>query len=572
MAAPSIRFRLTVTYTLAFGILLAVLSISLYRDARARLYAQADAQIEQTAAAVRPLLSVSQSQVTWLVDKKVVDESSYLIAHAVFDEQGRFLDGSSLSSIYNLGFTDAAQQAIQTRSLIWETVPVQQDHQLRTLNTPITGSDGRTYLLRTGMLLDQAEDDLRQLAASLTTLGPLVMIMGALAGWWLAGGALQPVADITATAKRISASNLTERLPLRGTGDELDRLSTQLNEMISRLENSFEQMSQFISNVSHELRTPLAALRGSSEIALRGDRSQQEYRALLERNLGELDRLGQTVSDLLAVARAEAGQLVLKRRPEDLVELTRDAVESTRALADERGIAIEFQADGEITAEVDPTHFLRLLINLLDNAIKYNRSNGRVDVSMKTLDGWALISITDTGPGIPAGELPHIFDRFYRGQGEHSESIGGTGLGLGLANGVVVAHGGRLTVESQPGEGCTFRVWLPLKAEYAASAPLGALPAPFLQAASEEASIHRPEVKSLRRSVTMLQHVVRGGYWLGIVSAVIAIVWRIVVDLGVPPVLEYPGGEVSYKGFINGAFLFLLIAAATAGYLSLKKE
>lgn len=167
MGQPSIRVRLTLAYTLAFGILLGFLSISLYRTAAAQIYAQADAQIEEGAAVVRPLFNVSQSQVTWLVDKKVVDQSSYLLAHAIFDDQGQYLDGSVLASVYNLRFTAAARQAVATRAPAWETLVVQNNHRLRMFNTTVTGSDGRVYLFRVGMLLDQSEDDLRRLAASL---------------------------------------------------------------------------------------------------------------------------------------------------------------------------------------------------------------------------------------------------------------------------------------------------------------------------------------------------------------------------------------------------------------------
>jgi heavy metal sensor kinase len=277
----------------------------------------------------------------------------------------------------------------------------------------------------------------------------------------MAGRALDPVVEITTKARQISASNLAERLPLRGTQDELDQLSATLNEMIARLQQSFDHMSQFISNVSHELRTPLAAVRGSCEVALRGAGSREELRAVLVSNIEELDRLAGTVSNLLALARAEAGQVPLNRRRENLSELVRDAVESVRVLATERGIQMNCQADGEVLAEVDPEHILRLLINLLDNAIKYNRDHGKVDVTLDAADAWAVVSVRDTGPGISPEDMPRIFERFYRGQGEAAENASGTGLGLGLARWVATAHGGRIEVESQPGEGSVFRVWLP---------------------------------------------------------------------------------------------------------------
>lgn len=574
MVQLSIRVRLTLAYTLAFGILLGLLSISLYRTAAAQLYAQADAQIQEGATVVRPLFNVSQSQVTWLVDKKVVDQSSYLLAHAIFDDQGQYLDGSILASVYNLRFTDAARRAVETRSPAWETLVIQNDHRLRMFNTTITGSDGRVYLFRVGMLLDQSEDDLRRLAASLAALVPLVLLLGGGVGWLLAGDALRPVAEITAAAQQISASKLAERLPLRGTGDELDRLSATLNEMITRLQGSFEQMSQFISNVSHELRTPLAALRGSCEIALRNAKSEDECRAVLASNIEDLDRLARTVSDLLALARAEAGQRLLKPRPENLTELVRDAVESTRPLAAEHGISIHYQADGEVLADVDPEHVLRLLINLLDNAIKYNRPNGRVEVRLGTDNKWAVISVTDTGSGITPEDLPRIFDRSYRGQNEHAGITGGTGLGLSLANWVATAHGGRIDVESQAGQGSTFRLWLPKTKGSISPQSVGETEQTHtldvVEANEVPNSIQTKVQASLlpERNSTMLIYTVRWSYWLGIACAVVALVWRGLHALGVPDRIAYSiDRSVGYPGFLSGSFLFLLIAAATAGYL-----
>jgi len=577
MGQLSIRARLTLAYTIAFGILLGLLSVGLYRTAAARLYAQVDTQIAEAAATSRPLFNISQSQVTWLVDKKLLDQSSSLVAQAIFNDTGQFLDGSALAGVYNLGFTEAGRHALETRSPTWETLTIQNDHRLRALNLTVSGSDGRLYLVRSGMLLDQIEDDLRQLVGVLASLVPLILLMGGLVGWLLASDALRPVAAITATARQITASNLNERLPLRGTRDELDRLSATLNEMIARLQDSFEQMSHFLSNVSHELRTPLAALRGSCEMAVRSAKSEEECRAVLADNIEELDRLAHTVSDLLALARAEAGQTLLKRRTENLAELVRDAVESARVLATERGVSIDCQTDSETTLEFDPEHLLRLLINLLDNAIKYNQPNGRVEVQVKTVDNWAVVSIADTGRGIASEDLPHIFDRFYRGEG--ATSAGGTGLGLSLARWVATEHGGRIEVNSQPGNGSTFRLWLPTKPGAAlGSAPQTGLtsqvsrgrPSPKEKAGPSSGSLEIGwlPVNSLERRTIMLQHIVRWSYWLGIACGVITLLWRGFVAVGFQEYIQYGERQLTWNAFLNGAVLFLLIAAATGSYLS----
>lgn len=566
MERLSIRVRLAFAYIITFGILLGLLSVGLYRIATARLYAQADAQIKEGAAAVRPLFNVSNSQVAWLVDRKVMNQSPSLVAYAIFDEQGSYLDGSNLANVYNLGFTKTAGRVLQTRSPAWETITLQNQHKLRVLTSAITGSDGRVYLLRAGMLLDRAEDDLHQIASSLATLVPLILVMGGMVGWWLADDALRPVAEITATARRISASNLAERLPLRGTRDELDRLSTTLNEMISRLQNSFEQMSHFLSNVSHELRTPLAGLRGSCEIALRNAKSADECRAVLANNIEQLDRLANTVSDLLEMAHAEAGQMVLKRKRENITELVRDAVESIRPLATEQAISIHYHADDEILADVDPEHFLRSFVNLLDNSIKYNNPNGRVEINLKAGGDRIMVSVADTGRGIAPEDLPHIFERFYRGHTEGGRSDSGTGLGLSLARWVAAAHGGHIEVESQLGYGSTFRIWLPKDGKK----PIG--PGEPVFQAEPASRIPNPPGERRRAPFyegrpTMHQQIVRWSYRLGIACGVIAFLWRGLIAVGVPGYVQYGAQEVSYRGFLNAAILFLLVAAATAGYL-----
>lgn len=461
MPKLSIRVRLALAHTILLGIILSLWSAGLYHVAKGRLLAQVDAELEERFAAVRLPLSVGNGRVNWLVDRRAVEESSY-IAHAIYDGSGLLLERSQLADIFALPVTDAARRAVEERRPQWETLELAYGHTVRVLNSPITGSDGAPYLLRVSRLLDQAEDDLRLLVTLLALFLPLILLAGGLAGWWMAGRALAPVAEITAAANRITARHLAERLPLRGTGDELDQLSHTLNDMMARLQSSFERMSQFLSNVSHELRTPLAALRGSCDVALRTARSEAEYREALSSNIEDLERLSHTVFNLLALARAEAGQVPLHCRPEDLGELLRDAVESTRPLASERGVSIECAAKQDVYAAVDAEHILRLLVNLLDNAIKYNQPGGQVRAEVGARDSWAVLTVADTGQGISPEDLPHIFDRFYRGEKEHGSASRGAGLGLSLVHWIAHAHGGRIEVQSELGRGSTFRVWLPV--------------------------------------------------------------------------------------------------------------
>ncbi|MBI3406293.1 MAG: HAMP domain-containing protein, partial [Acidobacteria bacterium] len=552
-----------------FGVLLVFLSIGLFRTSSLRLNQQVNADLQARAAAIRPLISVAGSSVNWLGGKEFVDQSSGSTFYVIYDNRGAFVEGSAGARLYNLGFSAAAAAAISTRQPTWETVSNHNSSGIRCLNNVITGTDGKSYVLRVAAPLDQIHEELQLLITSILALLPLVLLSGGLAGWWLAGRALAPVSEITALAGRISVSHLGERLPLRGTGDELDQLSAQLNRMIARLQYSFEQMSQFLSNVSHELRTPLAALRGRSEMAVRNAKTVEEFRTIVSGNIEVHQRMAETISDLLALARAEAGQTVLNHRSENLSELLRDVVESTRPLADTNGVTLRFRANSEIHAEVDPTHVMRLVINLVDNAIKYNKKGGGVDVLLDTADGYALLSVTDTGIGIAAEDLPHIFDRFFRGDPDNSNGTGGTGLGLGLARWVANAHGGKIEVESQLGAGSCFKVWLPLnKSEVSPEARSRV----WVLESSENRNIDQ-DMELFERSDAMWKQVVVGSYWLGIVSGAVALFWRSIVALGLPDTFYYGADRgVGYEGFLKGALLFLLVSCATRGYAATSKE
>jgi len=460
----SLRFRLTLAHTLTIGILLGMWAFIFYRVVANRLEAQLNEQLVLRLATLRAILRISDGEVKWLFDQNDA-EQHYVVAQAgfyyqVFDQDGAFRSGSNLASFVAFPFTGAAARALRTDVPTSEDFVLRDRYKLRAVNSALQGLDGKRYLLRVGILAEEVESTLRELAIVLAALVPLLVVVTGSVGWWVSGRALRPVGEISAATRKITSSSLAERLPLQGTKDELDQLSATLNEMIARLQDSFEQMSQFITNVSHELRTPLAAMRGTSEVALKTAKSEADYRKVLEKNVGELERLAGTVTDLLELARAEAGQLVLRRKSEDLAEMARDAVESFRALAAERNISIQFEADGDVRAEVDPEHVLRLLTNLIDNAIKYNIPGGRIEVSVSVEDAGALITVFNTGKGIALWDREHIFDRFYRG-GRVEGMTGGSGLGLSLARWVVSAHGGRIEVESEPGQGAEFRVWFP---------------------------------------------------------------------------------------------------------------
>jgi heavy metal sensor kinase len=303
-----------------------------------------------------------------------------------------------------------------------------------------------------------------QLARLRLALGVGLMVgvcLAGLAGYLLAGRALAPVAQMAARAGRIGAENLHERLPLPNPNDELGRLGGVFNQTLARLQRSFAQLRQFTSDASHELRTPLTALRAVGEVALGQPRQPAEYRETIGSMLEEADRLSRLVDSLLLLARADAGQVPLLRKTVDLVALAREVGTQLGALSEERDQRIAIHADGPVPVSADSEILRRAVVNLIDNAIKHAPLGSAIDVRVGHADAGPTLAVTDAGPGIAREHQARIFDRFYRVDPGRARDAGGTGLGLAIAKWSVEAHGGTIEVESDPGNGSTFRIVLP---------------------------------------------------------------------------------------------------------------
>jgi len=311
--------------------------------------------------------------------------------------------------------------------------------------------NGETFDLAVGTSIHGVEHTLDLLRLLLLSLSPLVIAMACAGGWWLSGRALKPVKDITAAALNISIENLSKRLPVPATGDELTDLTEVLNTMLARLESAVKTLSQFVADASHEFRTPLAVIRTTAELALRRARSPEAYRDSLQEIGAEAERMTVLVEDLLILARSDAGVADMPLSPLDLSEILRDVLGEMRNLAEFRRIHIQPILDKVMISGNRPALHRALLV-LLDNALKYSAEGGDVMVTLSD----ASLEIKDFGTGISHEDLPHIFKRFY--QADRARSQGGYGLGLSLAESIVKAHGGSIEVSSVFGEGSTFRV------------------------------------------------------------------------------------------------------------------
>jgi heavy metal sensor kinase len=293
-------------------------------------------------------------------------------------------------------------------------------------------------------------------------LGLAVLILGAVSGGFLlAQRALAPVDRVIGSAERISSRNLSQRLPVPNTGDELERLSVALNNMIQRLEDAFKQTQRFLADASHELRTPLTIMQAGLEAMTEKANVKLDVQEIAGSTLAETERLRKIVEGLFALSRLDAGEALEKSAPFDLSELVFSTADQMCLLAEDKAVSIKCLLDQKVIVDGDRARIKQIVVNLLDNAIKYTPPGGRIEVRVTGRDSKAILEVADTGIGIPAEALPHIFERFYRVDKARSREMGGAGLGLSIVKSISTAHGGRVEVHSKEGEGTRFTVELP---------------------------------------------------------------------------------------------------------------
>ena len=302
--------------------------------------------------------------------------------------------------------------------------------------------------------------ELHLAAWELSGVGGIVLFFGLAGGWWMAGRAIRPIQDISSAAAKISAGDLSQRINMAETESELGKLAAVLNSTFARLETSFAQQQQFTSDAAHELRTPVTVMLTQTQMALNRQRSEAEYRETLGACQRSAQRMRRLIESLLELARLDAGQEQLKHMSFDCAATVNECVESIRPLADERGVALITELT-PLNCVGDPERIGQVITNLLTNAIQYNRIGGQVRVGLKKENGLGTLTVSDTGIGIPAVDLPHVFERFYRGDKARTASNGHSGLGLAICKAIIEAHGGTIDVSSEPDRGTTFTVRLP---------------------------------------------------------------------------------------------------------------
>jgi heavy metal sensor kinase len=468
----SVRARLTLLYVLIFGVLLGAFSFSLYALIQKDAHDRFDRSLTKAARTIANLFHHE------MIENGHVERVA--TAHAIREYQqpnlflAIFRDDHLLDANHNqraershdvkhpaaTAPREFLARAIAHRDPILTTAPADGQDAWRVV-AYAPGSEEAEYVIVVAESRQDLIDQMRALRKIFLLSLPAMLLMAGLAGYLLARKSLAPIAEMTSQAERISAENLHERLPAPNKSDELGKLARVFNDLLARIENSFESMRRFTADASHELRTPLAIIRGEADVALSKDREPGEYRETLAIIQDEARLLSGIVEDMLALARADAGHRRLRQEEFYLNDLVEECVHSARALALNKNLSLDYESSGDTTFRGDEDLLRRMVVNLLDNAIKYTPDGGSVSVKMWRADGRINIRVTDSGIGIPVEASAQVFERFYRVDKARSRSEGGSGLGLPIVKWIAEAHHGSVSLESAPERGSSFTVSLP---------------------------------------------------------------------------------------------------------------
>ena len=453
----SLRARLTLLYTSLVGGILLLLGVVVYLAVRVTLVTQVDDTLERTA------IDIYSSSRAGKVGESIVTTLPSLDLSTDVYVQYWGVDHLLRVSSDNIRSYNKPLDAdkLDVNVPIYRDVRIGNTH-LRVLTVPLMAGERMIGTLQVGEKVTVIDATLKILLDVLV-IGTLIAIsVAGLAGWYSTKRALDPLEDVTQAALQITrADDLSRRIPYEGpSGDEVGQLIHTFNQTLGRLENLFNTQRRFMADVGHELRTPLTVIKGNVGLMRRMKAMDDESLSGIE---GEVDRLSRLVGDLLLLAQAESGKLPLDRRTVELDTLVLEAMQQMRVLAGEK-LTLRLGDIDQVLVCGDKDRLKQVLLNLISNAIYYTQPKGEVVVGVGKIGSQARLIVSDNGPGIPAADLPHIFERFYRGEKSRTRSRDGKGFGLGLsiAYWIVHNHGGKIDVDSMEGQGTTFCVWLPL--------------------------------------------------------------------------------------------------------------
>jgi heavy metal sensor kinase len=458
-----ITFRFTIWYLVVIGVLLVILSAGVYSNLSRSLYRNLDHSLELRAAELNNVIGILTN-----IRQGNFQEELGEVVLLYFYSGDRLIKVSARDTEIPQD-SQLVEQALAGNSS-FATIETVEGQRMRLYAVPFSpdrsdivprGPSIQPAVLVIGRSTTEIEEALERLMHTLIIAVPLTMALAGGSGVFLAKRALKPVEHITQTAGEIEESDLSRRIKVH-TEDELGRLASTLNQMIDRLEQAFSRQRQFTADASHELRTPLAVIQAESTLALQKERTASDYQASLEAISQEVTHMSAIIDKLLILARADAGKERLAFERVNLGELLHDLASDVKTLCQEKGIQFQLGQMENLIIKGDKASLNGMLLNLLDNAIRYTPNGGTVSVSLAREGQIATVAIKDTGIGIPPEHIPHIFERFYRADKARSRTEGGSGLGLAICQHIAEVHRGKIEVESQVGEGSTFSVSLPL--------------------------------------------------------------------------------------------------------------
>jgi heavy metal sensor kinase len=481
----SIRFTIFLLYALILFVTFSLFSVSIYLYFQNEIYRKVDALLEvkvggiedsiRTYFATRQIDAPSGWAAFFAGSKK--EDSFPLIASLltqsdlsgrkepleigvnIFDSKGLLIASSSKTSSEAPLDRETLRDMRQGRRKIHNLrvlLPDKRHIKARAVTQPVMEKGAVVYVIQTRLALGPVEEELGKLGQALIISIFITLLVASWAGIFLVKVTLRPVDQMVRKIRNVRSDNLDVRLNLPNTNDEIRNLANTFNQMIERLERSFEAQRQIVQDISHELKTPLTILRGQMEVALKRKRPAEEYEELLCGSLGEIENIRKIIDDLLMLARLDSRAAVVDMKSTDLSALLRSVTDDARALALGKNISIMFQCAEKLFIQGNEIHLRRLFVNLLDNAVKYTLPGGTVRLNANPEGEGIRIELEDTGIGIDPEHLPHIFDRFYRVEKAKRD---GYGLGLSIVKSIVDAHKGRISVESVPGQGTSFRLF-----------------------------------------------------------------------------------------------------------------
>ena len=467
----SIRGRMTLWYVALLACILAIFGVALYSALAYSLRAEVDrsitARAQEVSRAISEVLAARADPRTFFLQGRIILPSIDVFASPGIYVQVLTSNGQLITKSGNLGDQRLPLSATdfdvisKGASLSPKTILVGRVS-LRVTSVPINLGELTIGIVQVGRSLQEVEDTLSQLGFLLVSGSLLGLVIATGIGSLLARRALAPIDTVTRTARSIvDAQGLSRRLSCAGPADEVGRLVTTFNRMLERIEELFRLQQRFTADISHELRTPLTTIRGYLDLLRRPEvqGNPGERAEIAAAAQGEIERMTRLLADLLLLAQADVG-VTLEKRPVELDTLLLEIYRQAKALAKDAQVKLGHEDQALVLG--DPDRLKQLLLNLVDNALKYTPAGGQVTLGLEREDKWAKVIVADTGIGIPPEDLPRIFERFYRVDKARSREQGGTGLGLSIAQWIARSHGGRIEVASTLGAGSTFTVWLPL--------------------------------------------------------------------------------------------------------------